>query len=104
MRDVDERPDPCEAQRLHVAGRGLAGPVRQERARRVHRRPELPQLRADNTSIDGAVVPLNAMGWADSDGNLTYSLDTTGLPSGAFSLVAHGLNSDQEELLMFTVK
>src|SRR5439155_1742800 len=61
-------------------------------------------LGQDNTSVDGAVVPLNAMGWADSDGNLNYSLDTTGLPSGSYSLVAHGLNSDQEELLMFTIK
>jgi hypothetical protein len=61
-------------------------------------------LGQDNTTVDGTVVPLNAMGWADSDGNLTYSLDTTGLPSGSYSLVAHGLNSGQEETLMFTIK
>ena len=35
---------------------------------------------------------------------LTYYLDTTGLPSGTYSLVGHGLTSGIEGVAGFTIK
>jgi 3D (Asp-Asp-Asp) domain-containing protein len=57
-----------------------------------------------DTQIDGTVIPLNAMAFADDTGEFTYSLNTSGLPSGNYSLVAHGLNSNMDNVLTFTIK
>jgi len=57
-----------------------------------------------DTHIVGTVIPLDAMGTADDAGDFTYNLDTTGLPSGDYSLVAHGLTTGTEEVLNFTIK
>src|SRR6478672_9866753 len=56
-----------------------------------------------NTEIVDGVIGLDAMGSADSKGNLAYSVDTSGLPSGNYSLVAHGLNTGREAILDFTI-
>ena len=47
---------------------------------------------------------MDTPGYADKDGVLTYYLDTTGLPSGTYSLVAHGLETGLEGVLNFTIK
>jgi hypothetical protein len=57
----------------------------------------------DTEIVDG-VIPLDAVGYADDDGAFTYTLDTSGLPSGSYSLVAHGLSSKKEQVLVFTIK
>jgi hypothetical protein len=54
--------------------------------------------------VDGSVIPLDAMAQTDAAGTFTYSLDTTGLPSGSYSLVAHGLDSKIDQVLTFTIK
>jgi hypothetical protein len=59
---------------------------------------------SDSTVVNGGVVGLNAMGFADDSGTLNYTVDTSGLPAGNYSLVAHGLNSGLEEVLLFTIK
>src|SRR5205809_533926 len=46
-----------------------------------------------DTQVVGTVIPLDAPAYADDQGVLTYDLDTTGLPDGTYSLVAHGLRS-----------
>ena len=56
-----------------------------------------------NTQVVDGVIGLDAMGSADSKGNLSYSVDTSGLPSGDYSLVAHGLNEGREAVLNFTI-
>jgi hypothetical protein len=55
------------------------------------------------THIDGTVIPLDAMASADDEGAFTYTLDTSGLPGGSYSLIAHGLNSDKEAVFSFTI-
>jgi hypothetical protein len=57
-----------------------------------------------DTHIERNVVPLDAPGYADKDGVLTCYLDTTGIPSGNYSLVAHGLEIGLEGVLNFTIK
>src|SRR5205814_2245463 len=57
-----------------------------------------------DTEITDGVIGLNAMGSADSNGQFAYNLDTTGLPSGNYSLVAHGLRTGLEEVLIFTIQ
>src|SRR5438093_1458361 len=54
--------------------------------------------------VDGTVIPLDAMPTADDNGDFTYTLDTSGLPSGNYSLVAHGLSSKTETVLTFTIQ
>lgn len=56
-----------------------------------------------DTTIDGSVIPVDAMATADAYGAFTYSLNTAGLPSGDYSLVAHGLTSGVEMVFKFTV-
>ena len=58
---------------------------------------------SDTEVVDG-VVGLDAMGYADDNGAFSYTLDTTGLPSGNYSIVAHGLKTGIEKVLMFTIK
>ena len=57
-----------------------------------------------DTTIDGSVIPLNAMAATDDNGAFTYSLNTNGLPSGSYSIVAHGLNSEIEGVITFTIQ
>jgi hypothetical protein len=57
-----------------------------------------------DTRMVGAVVPLDAMTSADSNGAFTYTLNTAGLPSGTYSLVAHGLRSSVDGVVVFTVQ
>jgi hypothetical protein len=52
----------------------------------------------------GNVVPLDNMASADVNGAFTYTLDTTGLPSGTYSLVAYGLHSQVTGVITFTVQ
>jgi hypothetical protein len=59
---------------------------------------------SDSTVVNGGVVGLDAMGFADDNGTLNYTVDTTGLPAGNYSLVAQGLNSGLDEVLTFTIK
>ncbi|MDQ6694310.1 MAG: hypothetical protein M3014_07790 [Chloroflexota bacterium] len=54
--------------------------------------------------VDGSVIPLDAMGVVDDNGSFTYKLDTSGLPNGSYSLVAHGLATGLDEVLLFTIK
>src|SRR5436189_139329 len=49
-----------------------------------------------DTATDGSVITVDAMASADAYGELNYSLNTSGLPSGNYSLVAHGLTSGVE--------
>ncbi|NTV65992.1 MAG: hypothetical protein HGA65_21000, partial [Oscillochloris sp.] len=51
---------------------------------------------------DGRAVPLTTA-FADSDGNLTATLDTTGLPSGSYSIVAYGHWTEFTALTPFTL-
>jgi hypothetical protein len=60
-------------------------------------------LGQDNTEIVDGVIPLNDMGSADADGNLSYAVDTSGLPDGDYSLVAHGLSTGREGVIDFTI-
>ncbi len=60
-------------------------------------------LGQSNTEIVDGVIGLNDMGTADDDGNFSYTLDTTGLPNGTYSLVAHGLTSGKDQVLTFTI-
>jgi hypothetical protein len=57
-----------------------------------------------NTTMVGNVVPLDNMASADVNGAFTYTLDTTGLPSGTYSLVAYGLHSQVTGVITFTVQ
>ena len=57
-----------------------------------------------DSALSGTVVGLDAVGLADDAGMLTYYLDTTGLPSGTYSLVGHGLTSGIEGVAGFTIK
>ena len=71
--------------------------------------PAGTQLAADSlgqtdTALAGAVAPLDLMGWADDTGTLTYNLDTTGLPSGTYSLVAQGVDSGVQYVTSFTIQ
>jgi len=54
--------------------------------------------------IDGSVIPLDAMANTGAKGDFTYDLNTTGLPAGNYSIVAHGLNSNIDSVLLFTIK
>jgi hypothetical protein len=54
--------------------------------------------------LSGTVVGLDALGLADDQGTFAYTLDTTGLPSGTYSLVAHGWTSGLEAVAGFTIK
>jgi len=56
-----------------------------------------------DTTIEGTVIPLNATANTDDYGAFTYTLNTSGLPSGSYSFVAHGLTSQKEEILNFTI-
>jgi hypothetical protein len=57
-----------------------------------------------NTTVVGTVIPLGATAGADANGNFTFNLDTTGLPAGNYSLVAHGLNSKIDGVISFTIQ
>jgi len=57
-----------------------------------------------NTTVVGTVIPLDAMAFADANGAFTYVLDTTGLPAGNYSVVAHGLNSKIDGVIPFTIQ
>lgn len=57
-----------------------------------------------DSTMSGSAVGLDAVGLADDSGLLTYVLDTTGLPSGTYSLVAHGNTSGLEGVVSFTIK
>jgi hypothetical protein len=57
-----------------------------------------------DSTLSGTVVGLDAMGLTDGAGMLTYNLDTTGLPSGTYSLVAQGLTSGMQGVVSFTIK
>jgi hypothetical protein len=57
-----------------------------------------------DSTLTGTVVGLDAVGRADDSGLLTYVLDTTGLPSGTYSLVGHGWTSGLEGVASFTIK
>lgn len=57
-----------------------------------------------DTYLDGSVIPLDAMAQTDAAGTFTYSLDTTGLPSGSYSLVSHGLDTHTDQVVFFTIK
>jgi hypothetical protein len=61
-------------------------------------------LGQSDSTLTGTVVGLDAIGRADDSGLLTYILDTTGLPSGTYSLVAHGWTSGLEGVASFTIK
>jgi hypothetical protein len=61
-------------------------------------------LGQDNTEVVDGVIGLDAMGAADDSGAFTYSLDTSGLASGTYSLVAHGLRTGMEKVLIFTIQ
>ena len=57
-----------------------------------------------DTTIDGTVIPLDVLTSTDDFGAFTYTLNTAGLPSGSYSLVAHGLNSKMDNVLKFTIQ
>jgi hypothetical protein len=57
-----------------------------------------------DSTLSGTVAGLDTMGLTDSAGMLTYNLDTTGLPSGTYSLVAQGLTSGMQSVVSFTIK
>jgi hypothetical protein len=57
-----------------------------------------------DSTLAGTVVGLDALGLADDQGTIAYTLDTTGLPSGTYSLVAHGWASGLEAVAAFTIK
>lgn len=57
-----------------------------------------------DTAVQGTVVALDAPGMTDDQGGLIYTLSTDGLPSGTYSLVAHGITSGVEEVGSFTIK
>jgi hypothetical protein len=50
------------------------------------------------------VAPLDAMATADTNGAFSYSLNTSGLPAGTYSMVAHGLESNIDGVVTFTIK
>src|SRR5438270_486403 len=56
----------------------------------------------DSQVVDG-VIGLDAMASADDNGAFTYTLNTSGLADGNYSLVAHGLNSGIEQVFSFTI-
>jgi len=56
-----------------------------------------------NTTMTGNVIALDSIASTDDNGAFTYTIDTTGLPSGSYSLVAHGLSSQVEQILDFTI-
>lgn len=64
--------------------------------------PEV-SLGQEDTQVVGSVIPVNAPGYADDKGALTCTLDTTGLPSGTYSLVARGLESGLQGEISFTI-
>jgi hypothetical protein len=57
-----------------------------------------------DTQIAGSVTALDAMVSTDDAGTFTYTVDTSGLPSGSYSMVAHGLESNIEGVFAFTNK
>lgn len=57
-----------------------------------------------DSTLTGKVVGLDAVGIADGSGMLTYILDTSGLPSGTYSLVGQGLTSETVGVVSFTIK
>lgn len=61
-------------------------------------------LGQSDSTLRGTVVGLDAVGRADDSGLLTYVLNTTGLPSGTYSLVGHGWTSGLEGVAGFTIK
>jgi hypothetical protein len=56
-----------------------------------------------DTTVAGSVTGLDKLGAADSAGNLSYMLDTTGLPNGNYSLVVHDDTSGTEQVLPFSI-
>jgi hypothetical protein len=56
-----------------------------------------------DTTVSGSVTGIDKLGAADSAGNLSYTLDTTGLPNGNYSLVVHDNTSGGEQVLPFTI-
>jgi len=61
-------------------------------------------LGQSDSALQGNVIALDAPGYSDGDGMLTYTLNTSGLPSGTYSLVGHGLTSGVEGVASFTIK
>ena len=61
-------------------------------------------LGQDDTAVQGTAIGLNALGKTAVDGVLTYTLDTSGLPSGTYSLVGHGWDSGVEGMVSFTIQ
>lgn len=52
----------------------------------------------------GKVQGISSMSQSDKQGNLNVGLDTSGLPAGNYSLVAHGLCTNVEGVGVFTIK
>src|SRR3954447_3419176 len=50
-----------------------------------------------DSTVDGSVIGLDAMANTDAFGAFSYSFDSSGLPAGNYTVVAHGLNSDMEK-------
>jgi hypothetical protein len=50
------------------------------------------------------VVPVAGLGLTDRTGTLSFTIDTSGLSSGSYSLVAHGIETGVEELFNFSVQ
>jgi hypothetical protein len=57
-----------------------------------------------DTVVEGSVIPLDLLGHTDPTGTVTYTLDTTGLPSGTYSLVGQGWDSGVQGIVSFTIQ
>jgi len=61
-------------------------------------------LAQEDTAVQGSVISLDRLGYTDSDGTINYSLDTSGLASGTYSLVGQGWASGLSGTVVFAIK
>jgi hypothetical protein len=66
--------------------------------------PATASLGQGDTTVTGSVAGLDKLGSTDAGGGLSYTLDTTGLPAGNYSLVGEGDNSRLVEVVNFTIQ
>jgi hypothetical protein len=66
--------------------------------------PAPASLGQGDTMVTGSVAGLDKQGTTDAGGGLSYTLDTTGLPAGNYSLVGEGDNSRLVEVVNFNIQ
>jgi hypothetical protein len=66
--------------------------------------PATASLGQGDTTVTSSVAGLDKPGSTDAGGGLSYTLDTTGLPAGNYSLVGEGDNSRLVEVVNFTIQ